>query len=55
MVLPVLVTTPQAETFCLVRVFWTAETKRPVPPRIMVEWRERLMASWGWMKIMEFQ
>lgn len=33
---PVRVITPNGPTFCLVSVFWTALTKRPVPPRIRV-------------------
>lgn len=48
MVPPDRVKMPHADTFCLVRVFWTAETNVPAPPVIMVALIDWPMASFGW-------
>lgn len=37
-----------APTFCLVRVFWMAETKAPAPVVIMIAFVLAPMASFGW-------
>ena len=36
MVPPLRIKIPSGPMFCLVKVFWTAEAKRPIPPVIMV-------------------
>lgn len=40
--------TPSGPTFCLVRVFWTAEAKRPAPPVSIVVFIDAAIASLGW-------
>jgi len=47
-VVPVRENMPMAPTFCLVRVFCTAETKAPAPVVIIVAVRVAPMASFGW-------
>lgn len=47
-VLPVLVKTPHAVTFCFVRVFWIEETRVPAAPVIIVARIDAEMASLGW-------
>ena len=45
---PVRAKTPHAPTFCLVRVFWTVETKRPATEVTPVAFTASPTASLGW-------
>lgn len=47
-VLPDLVKTDHGVTFCLVNVFWIAETANPAAPVINVPPMAGFMASFGW-------
>lgn len=48
MVPPVLVKTPQALTFRLVRVFWMADTRPPAAPVTILPLIAALTESFGW-------